>query len=85
VRCEPVYPVPAVPCPAIELWQLLRYAPMDFLDEYGITEVARFVGRYGYLATWNLSQMLAGLSGHTVSFADLRAEFRALLDAWPPT
>lgn len=70
--------------PAIEVWQLIGYALMDFVDEFGITEVARFAGRYGYLAKWNLSQMLADLGGHAVSVAGLRAEFRELLEACQP-
>jgi len=74
-----------VSLPAIELWQMIGYALMDFVDEFGITEVARFAGRYGYLAERNLSQLLADLAGHAVSLADLREEFRELLEACQPT
>lgn len=73
-----------VSLPALELWQMLGYALMDFVDEFHVTEVARFAGRYGYLATWNLSQLLAELSGDPVSVAALRAEFRQLLEACQP-
>ena len=70
--------------PAIELWQLIGYALMDFTDEFGITEVARFAGRYGYFGQWNLSQLLADLANRTVRLADLRTEFRELLEACQP-
>ena len=70
--------------PAIELWQLLGYALMDYVDEFGISEVARFAGRYGYLAVWDLSQLLEDLAGYTVSLAEVRAEFRELLEACQP-
>jgi len=73
-----------VSLPAIELWQLLGYALMDYVDEFHVTEVARFAGRYGYLATWDLGQLLADLAGHPVNLADLRAEFRELLEACQP-
>jgi hypothetical protein len=57
---------------------------MDFVDEFGITEVARLAGRYGYLSAMNLSQLLADLAGRTISLGILRGEFRELLEACQP-
>jgi hypothetical protein len=64
-----------------DLWQVLGYAVMDYVDEFGITDVAVFSGRYGYLAQWNLDVLLSGLAGRPLTAAELRAEFRALLEA----
>lgn len=64
----------------IDLWQLLGYALMDYVDEFRINDVARFAARYGYLATWDLTALLSQLAGRPVILADLRAEFRALLE-----
>jgi len=73
-----------VSLPAVELWQLLGYALMDFIDDFGVTEVGRFAGRYGYLTQWGLDELLHDLAGHPVSLTDLRAEFRELLEACQP-
>ena len=64
-----------------DLWQVLGYVFMDYTDEFGITDVALFSARYGYLAQWNLDVLLSGLAGRPVTAAELRAEFRALLEA----
>jgi hypothetical protein len=64
-----------------DLRQVLGYAVMDYVDEFGITDVAVFSARYGYLAQWNLDVLLSGLAGRPLTAAELRAEFRALLDA----
>lgn len=73
-----------VSLPATELWQIIGYALMDFINEFGITEVARFAGRYGYLSEMNLTQLLVDLAGRTISLSDLREEFRELLEACQP-
>lgn len=64
-----------------DLWQVLGYALMDYVDEYAVTDVALFCARYGYLAQWNLGTLLPQLAGRPVTTAALRAEFRALLEA----
>jgi hypothetical protein len=64
-----------------DLWQMLGYVLMDYVDEYAITDVALFSARYGYLAQWNLDTLLPQLAGRPVTAVALRAEFRALLEA----
>jgi hypothetical protein len=64
-----------------DAWQVIGYALMDYTDEFGITDVAIFHARYGYLAQWNLDALLTELAGRPVTAAGLRAEFRALLEA----
>lgn len=64
-----------------DLWQILGYVLMDYIDEYGITDVALFSARYGYLAQWNLDTLLPQLAGRPVTTRALRAEFRELLEA----
>ena len=63
-----------------DLWQVLGYVFMDYIDEFGITDVALFSARYGYLAQWNLDVLLSALAGRPVTAAELRAEFRTLLE-----
>jgi hypothetical protein len=65
----------------MDLWQVLGYAFMDYIDEFRITDVALFFARYGYLRLWNLDVLLSGLAGRPVTAVELRAEFRALLEA----
>jgi hypothetical protein len=62
-----------------DLFQLLGYAALDFDDEFGIDAVGIFSARYGYLATWELSDLLDELAGQQVSLAALRGQFRDLL------
>ena len=64
-----------------DLWQMLGYVFMDYVDEFAITDIALFSARYGYLAQWNLDVLLEQLAGRPVAVAALRAEFRALLEA----
>jgi hypothetical protein len=64
-----------------DLWQVLGYVFMDYVDEFAITDVALFSARYGYLAQWNLGALLPQLAGRPVTVAALRDEFRALLEA----
>jgi hypothetical protein len=64
-----------------DAWQMIGYALMDYTDEFGITTVARFSARYAYLATWNLESLLSQLAGKQLSVADVRAEFRELLES----
>jgi hypothetical protein len=62
-----------------DMCQLIGYALLDFDDEYQITDVGLFAARYAYLATWDLSSLLAELAGRPVSLRSERAEFRSLL------
>jgi len=64
-----------------DLWQILGYVLMDYVDEFATTDMALFSARYGYLAQWNLGTLLPQLAGRPVTAAALRAEFRALLEA----
>jgi hypothetical protein len=64
-----------------DLWQVLGYVFMDYVDEFAITDVALFSARYGYLAQWDLDGFLTQLAGKPVTAAALRPEFRALLEA----
>jgi hypothetical protein len=64
-----------------DLWQLLGYVLMDYVDEFAITDVALFSARYGYLAQWSLGELLPKLAARPKTETALRAEFRALLEA----
>jgi len=64
-----------------DLWQILGYVFMDYVDGFAVTDVALFSARYGYLAQWNLDVLLPLLAGRPVTAAALRAEFQALLEA----
>jgi hypothetical protein len=64
-----------------DLWQMLGYVFMDYIDEFAITDVALFSARYGYLAQWNIDVLLPQLAGRPVTATALRAEFRTLLEA----
>jgi hypothetical protein len=69
------------PVGVTDLWQLLGYVLMVYVDEHALTDVALFSARYGYLAQWNLSTLLPKLAGRPATAAALRAEFRAALEA----
>lgn len=64
-----------------DLWQILGYVFMDYVDGFAITDVALFSARYGYLEQWNLDVLLPQLAGRPVTAVALRGEFRALLEA----
>jgi hypothetical protein len=52
--------------PSLEVtdaWQVIAYALMDYTDEFGITDIAIFHARYGYLAQWNLDVLLTERTG----------------------
>lgn len=63
----------------LDLYQVIGYALMDLDDAYHLDAVALFSARYGYLAIWNLEELLTELSGRKVDVAALRGEFRDLL------
>ena len=54
---------------------------MDYTDNYGITDLALFSARYGYVAQWNLDVLLTQLAACPVTAAQLRPEFQALLES----
>ena len=64
-----------------DLWQILGYVFMDYVDGFAVTDVALFSARYGYLAQWNLDVLLPLLAGRPVTAAALRTEFQALMEA----
>jgi hypothetical protein len=67
-----------------DLWQILGYVLMDYVDEFALTDAALFSARYGYLAQWSLETLLPQLAGTPVTLRALRAEFRELLKACRP-
>lgn len=67
----------------VELYQLVGYALLDFDDAFGLESVGVFNARYGYLATWDLADLLEELAGFRVSLPALRGQFRELLLAGP--
>jgi hypothetical protein len=56
---------------------------MDSTDEFGITDVAIFLARCGYLAQWNLDALISELAGRPVTATGLRAEFRGAAGSVP--
>jgi hypothetical protein len=64
-----------------DLWQVLGYVFMDYVDEYAMTDVALFSARYGYLTQWKLDTLLPQLAQEPVTLDGIRTEFRALLEA----
>ena len=63
----------------LTLRQIIGYALFDFDDRYAIRSVALYSGRYGYLATWLLDELLPELAGSAVNLADLRLEFEPVV------
>ncbi|GGK60941.1 hypothetical protein [Nocardia camponoti] len=47
----------------VDLYQVITYALFDHSDTYRINEVGIYSARYGYLASWGLSELLSRLSG----------------------
>lgn len=64
-----------------DLFQIIGYALLDFEDAYRITELGIFAARYGYLAAWDVSELLDELAGKKLGLDAVRSEFRALLEA----
>lgn len=62
-----------------ELQQLVSYALLDFDDEYLLDEVGIFTARYGYLARWRLSELVAELSDGELDVATAREQLREQL------
>ena len=64
-----------------ELDQLIGYALMDYSDEYQINTLAIYTARFGYIASWPLTELLAQLGEGPVHLPALRAEFAHVLRA----
>ena len=62
-----------------ELDQLIGYALMDYSDEYQINTLAIYAARFGYIASWPLTELLAQLGEGPVHLPALRAEFAHVL------
>jgi hypothetical protein len=56
---------------------VIRYALLNFDDDYRVAELGIFTARYGYLATGELGALLSELAGHEISVQSAREEFRA--------
>ncbi len=54
-----------------DLYQVIAYALLDTSDEYAVQRLALYSARYGHLAQWRLTDLLAELAGRPV---DLTAE-----------
>lgn len=63
------------------LRQLIGYVLLDHTDDLAITDVGVYMARYGYLATWNLRELLIDLAEEPVDIAAERATFRKVLRA----
>jgi hypothetical protein len=60
-------------------WQLLGYTLMDYRDRYRIDQVGLYLSRAGVLAAWPLEDYLALLGARRRDLAELRWDFRWLL------
>ncbi|WP_157539010.1 hypothetical protein [Micromonospora sp. NBRC 110037] len=56
------------------IWQLAGYVLLDYDDEYRFDEVAFYMSRVGWLATWGVDEFF-GLLGARSSLHQLRDEF----------
>lgn len=63
----------------VDLLQLIGYVLLDFDDEYQITDVGVFAARFGYFASWPLTDLLNEMAGHEVDLPETREAFRRLL------
>jgi hypothetical protein len=68
----------------VELDQLIGYALMDYSDEFRLQTVAIYAARFGHLAAWPLSELLARLAGRPVELPVLRKEFARVLQVELP-
>ncbi|MEH0824547.1 MULTISPECIES: hypothetical protein [unclassified Micromonospora] len=59
------------------IWQLAGYVLLDYDDEYRFDEVAFYMSRVGWLATWRVDEFF-GLLGARSSMYQLRDEFARL-------
>jgi hypothetical protein len=61
--------------------ELLGYLLLDYDDAYRIDALGVYAARYAHLAVWPLAELLAELAGGPVDLAELRAEFRMVVQA----
>jgi hypothetical protein len=66
---------------ATDLFQVIGYALLDFDDASRVSELGIFAARYGYLAVWELDNLLDELAGREVALHATRDEFRRLLES----
>jgi hypothetical protein len=59
-----------------ELFQVIRYALLDFDHAYQLTDLGIFSARYSHLTTWNLQALLDELADQPVNLRVTREEFR---------
>jgi len=59
--------------------QLLGYTLMDYSDTFALHTVAIYAVRFGYLASWPITELGAQMAGHPVDLARLRKEFAQVL------
>ncbi len=64
----------------VDVLEVVGYALLDFEDRYRLDTLGVFNARYARLATWGLQDLLAELAGQPVDVADVRANFRRLLE-----
>jgi hypothetical protein len=61
--------------------QLLGYLLLDYDDAYRIDALGVYAARYAYLVTWPLGELLEELAGGPVDLANVRTEFRTVVQA----
>jgi hypothetical protein len=64
-----------------DLFQVIGYALLDFEDAYRVAELGIFAARYGYLAAWELDDLLDALAGREMHISAVRDKFRRLLES----
>jgi hypothetical protein len=65
--------------PAKDLYQLLGYTFLDYSNVYELHSVGIYLTRFGHLRTWPLTALIEELAGRPRELAELRAEFKQLL------
>jgi hypothetical protein len=63
-----------------DLYQLLGYALLDFTDTYRLQAAGVYFARFGYLAQWQLPELITRTSGRDdLDLPTLRQQFAELL------
>jgi hypothetical protein len=65
----------------VDLFQVIGYALLDFEDAFRVAELGIFAARYGYLAAWELDDLLDELAGREMNIHAVRDGFRRLLES----
>ena len=62
------------------IYQIVGYVLLDYSNQYDLKSVGLYMARQGQLLTWPIPELLSVLTGsNTVSFEELRTEFKNLL------